>query len=178
MSNPGQGFPMGANFQADCRLGESSKRASLLEKREKEARGSKQDLLLLYRESFYEESTEATHTTFEMQPMTPYEGDEEKPRGKGKKKTSKGKAVDRDPGFTCSRNSRKAEKRREVEPEDKQSQVLDISDALAQLRLAYEQEAEKIQAQSPCHEVEDGWMVVKEGIDVWDFTEEVGPLPD
>lgn len=55
---------------------------------------------------------------------------------------------------------------------------MDISDALAQLRLDYEQEAEEIQVQSPCHEVEDGWMVVKEGIDVWDFTEEVGPLPD
>ncbi|GFP54269.1 hypothetical protein TASIC1_0003064700 [Trichoderma asperellum] len=107
---------MGANFQAGCCLGESSKRASLLEKEQKEVRCSKQDLLLLYRESFYEESAEAAYTTFEMQPMTPYEGDEEKPRGKGKTKTGKGKAVDRDPAFTCSRNSRKAEKRREVEP--------------------------------------------------------------
>jgi hypothetical protein len=31
----------------------------------------------------------------------------------------------------------------------------------------------------PYHETEDGWMMVKENVNVWDFSEETGPpLPD
>lgn len=58
----------------------------------------------------------------------------------------------------------------------------DLSSALAKLRLDYDdyqQELEQRRSHDPCNEAEDGWVVVKEDVDVWDFTEEVGRvLPD
>lgn len=217
---------MGGSFQTNCRLedgasrGESSKRGSLLgkgEKREKGRRGTKRDVWWLYRDSLGEEPEEVAYTTIEMQPMAPYEGDEErKPRGKGKKKAEKGKAdkgkaVDRDPGFIQCRGSLEVEKRRAVEPgkffslehcfkkrfeywkqgfganlkknwiEEDQGEPLELLDALARLRLDCDDEEDEegqVQVQGPCHEVEDGWMVIEDDIDVWDFTDEVGDLPD
>ncbi|KAL6910186.1 hypothetical protein GGI43DRAFT_389522 [Trichoderma evansii] len=176
-------FTMGLNFETSCRRGdgeskgESSKRGYLMGKGEKEARNTKRDLMSLFRESLYEQPADVAYTTFEMQSMAPHEGDEKKPRSKGKK-ADKGKAIDRDPGSTHKRSSKEVEKRREVEPEENQGQVSGLSGALANLSLDDEQQTAGRQVQSPCHEVEDGWMVVVEDIDVWDFTEEVGALPD
>jgi hypothetical protein len=59
-----------------------------------------------------------------------------------------------------------------------QSQTSQLSEALASLNLEDEQLEEKSKVEGPCHEVEDGWMMLKNDIDVWNFTEEVGELPD
>lgn len=122
---------MEATIATDCRRlqgagredsskGESSKRRLLRglgrreRRRERETRDTSRDLLSLYEESPYEESGVVA---FEMQPMTPYEGDDENPHGKGKKKKAdKGKAIYRDPWFAQNQNSREEEKRRQVEP--------------------------------------------------------------
>lgn len=86
-------------------------------KGEKETRGTKRDLMSLFRDSLYEQpAADAAYMTFEMQSMAPDEGEEKKPRSKGKKKADKGKAIDRDLRLTRKRSSKEIEKRREVEP--------------------------------------------------------------
>lgn len=53
----------------------------------------------------------------------------------------------------------------EQEQEQEQKLKLKQKQKQAKRRRAYT---------SPYHEAEDGWMVVREDVDMWDFTEEVG----
>ncbi|UKZ58850.1 uncharacterized protein TrAtP1_000173 [Trichoderma atroviride] len=187
----------GESPKGESSQGESSKGASWLRlgKGRGEARGTRRSLFSLYQESFYEESE--SEAAFEMEPLTLHIGDKEKSDDKGKKKADKGKAVYRDPWVAHSQGVRVEKKRREVEPKKDEGDASDLSSALAKLRLdcdEYQEEREKEQKKkqkqkqkqkleqakrrrarpSPYHEAEDGWMVVREDLDVWDFSEEVG----
>lgn len=54
---------------------------------------------------------------------------------------------------------------------------LDCDEYEQELELELEHELEQAEGRrvhNPCREAEDGWLVVKEDLDVWDFTDDVG----
>ncbi|KAM0512993.1 hypothetical protein ACHAPE_008353 [Trichoderma viride] len=197
----------------DSPQGESSKGESWLRRGKggKEARSTARNFFSLYQESSQSESEPESEAIFQMKPLAPHEGDDEKPDGKEKKKTDKGKAVYRDPWVVASPDV-KMEEKREVEPKEDKGQTSGLWGALAKLRLDFDdyqeeqtseheqelkqkQEQEQKQKQKmklkqkqakrrkayvvPYREAEDGWMMVSEGLDEWDFREEIGAvLPD
>ncbi|KAL7921805.1 hypothetical protein ACQKWADRAFT_327403 [Trichoderma austrokoningii] len=173
---------------------ESSKREPWLKlmRMDREARGAARNLILRCREAFSEGSE---GPAVEMQPMGPYEGDGKKSHGKGKNLADKGKkAVYRDPWVVHKHRSAVEKQRPARKPKGYDGGNSGLSSALAKLRLDHDEyqqeltqeqqlelewELEQIRMHDPCNEAEDGWMVVKEDLDVWDFTEEVGRvLPD
>ncbi|KAK1245499.1 hypothetical protein MKX08_005128 [Trichoderma sp. CBMAI-0020] len=195
----GKDFSNGGSSKGESPEGESSKGASWLRlgKGRGDTRGMRRNLFSLYRESFSEESE--SEAAFEMQPLAQYT-DEEKSGGMEKKLTDKGKAVYRDPWVAHNQGVGAEKKRQEVEPKQDEGEASDLSGALANLRLACDEYQEELtqkqkpkkkqkqkleqakrrrERPSPYHEAEDGWMVVREDLDVWDFTEEIGcVLPD
>lgn len=77
----------------------------------------------------------------------------------------------------CDEYQEELAQEQKLEQERKQEQKL----KLRQGQKQKQKQAKRRKAPSapPYHETEDGWMVVKENVNVWDFSEEIGaPLPD
>ncbi|KAM0464973.1 hypothetical protein ACHAPV_001965 [Trichoderma viride] len=168
-----------------------------------ETRGRARSLFTLYRESSHEESEseaafEMRHLTIQKEDKEKPGGKENKKADKGKavyrspwvahnqevgaEKKRREVEPKQDEGETSGLLGALAKLRldcdeyleelehdqkleREHEQELKQKLKLKQKQKQAKRRRAYT---------SPYHEAEDGWMVVREDVDMWDFTEEVG----